>query len=97
VAHLTGQKDLAIDDLKNDDLRFWAKEHAVAVYGLKLKADPSIASLVMCNRPVLDDNRSLLTRVTVGKGRLYLCQLLLPDNAADEPAARLILAGLLTD
>ena len=97
IAHLTGQTDPATAALKKTDVRFWAKDHAVAVFGLKLKTDPSITSLVMCNRPLVDDNRSLLARVNVGAGRLYLCQMLLADNLRDEPAARLILAGLLRD
>jgi hypothetical protein len=96
IAHLTGQTDPATAALKKTDVRFWAKDHAVAVFGLKLKTAPSITSLVMCNRPLVDDNRSLLARINVGAGRLYLCQMLLTDNLRDEPAARLILAGLLS-
>ena len=38
--------------------------------------------------------RGLLVRIDHGKGRIYLCQLLLPDNAESEPVARAILARL---
>jgi hypothetical protein len=62
---------------------------------LPLKATGA-QTLVMCNRPRQDDNRSLLARVPLGQGTVWLCQLLIPDNVAEEPVARLLFTRLLT-
>lgn len=97
VAHPTGGGDPVTTGLTPEDLRFWAAQHAVAVYGLCPSAAPSAAAtLVLCNRPRAADTRALLMRVQQGSGTLFLCQLLLADNLRDEPIARLLLARLLS-
>jgi hypothetical protein len=96
VAHMTAAADPVTSGLDPEDVRFWGPTSAVAYYGLMLPVQaPGAKTLVMCNRPKQDDNRSLLTRVPMGKGTLFLCQLLIPDNAQGEPVARLLLARML--
>ena len=94
IAHLSGQPNDVTKDLDSNDLRFWANDHSVAVHGLHVKESESIKSLVVCNRPIRAELRGLLVRIDHGNGRIYLCQLLLPDNAGSEPAARTILARM---
>ena len=94
IAHLSGTPNPITRHVDSNDLRFWANDHAVAVHGLIVKEAEDVKSLVICNRPVRAERRDLLARIEHGKGRIYLCQLLLADNAGPEPVARTILARL---
>ncbi len=96
IAHLVQVNDPVCAGLTSDDMRFWAKDHAVGIYGLEIKKDPAITPLVICNRPLNAAVKTLLARVKSGKGQIYLCQLLIADNLANEPAARLLFSRLTT-
>jgi hypothetical protein len=95
VAHLPEQKDALTADLTSDDVRFWANDGAVAVYGSLPTTTPGVKSLVYCNRTEIDTKCDLLLRVSLAKGQFYLCQLLLADNVAPEPIAKLLLARMI--
>jgi len=94
ISHLVDANDPVCVGLTSGDLRFWAKDHAVGVYGLEITKSPAVKPLIICNRPANAAVKSLLVRVKSGKGQIYLCQLLIADNLAEEPAARLLLGRL---
>jgi hypothetical protein len=96
IAHLAKAGDPVCRDLTSGDLRFWAKDHAVGIYGLEIKKDPAITPLIICNRPVNAGVKTLLAKIKTGKGQIYLCQLLIADNLAEDPAAQLLLSRLST-
>ncbi len=63
---------------------------------MDVKKYPAIKSLIICNRPANAALKTLLARIKSGKGQIYLCQLFIADNSADEPAARLLFSRLTT-
>jgi beta-galactosidase len=94
IAHVVDPNDPLCAGLTSNDMRFWARDHAVGMYGLEIKKDLSIKPLVICNRPLNAAVKTLLAKIKSGKGQIYLCQLLIADNLADEPAARLLFSRL---
>ncbi len=94
IAHIVDPNDPLCAGLTSGDMRFWAKDHAVGMYGMDVKKDPAIKSLIICNRPSNAAVKTLLAKIKSGKGRIYICQLFIADNMMDEPIARLLLGKM---
>jgi len=94
IAHIVDPTDPITEDMKSEDVRFWAGDHAVAIYGMEVKPDTGAKSLVICNRASSAAQKGLLVRVPTGKGQIYLCQMLIPSHVKAEPTARLLLSRL---
>ncbi len=94
IAHIVDPTDPITKDMKSEDVRFWAGDHAVAIYGMEVKPDTGAKSLVICNRASNAAQKGLLVRIPTGKGQIYLCQMLIPSHIKAEPTARLLLSRL---
>lgn len=97
IAHIVDPADPITLDMKSEDVQFWAGDHAVGMYGMEVKPDSGAKSLVICNRASNAAQKGLLVRIPMGKGQMYLCQMLIPSHVKDEPAARLLLSRLLRE